>query len=76
MSWGAWENPSTPFGVLTSTAHTTDLWVLQNQPYFVHILFSRAIFGNMVDDSHKHYSYFALRIIPCLAEFQSVSKMI
>lgn len=54
MSRGAGENPSTPFGVLTPTVHTAgDLWVLQDQPYFVRIRFSKTIFGSTVDDSHK-----------------------
>lgn len=70
---GPWENPSTLFDVLTSTLPMAgDLWNLQDQPYFVHIHFSKTIFGNTIDDSHKHESYFVLLIIPCLAEFQRV----
>lgn len=55
LSQGAWENPSTLFDVLSSTLHMAeDLWNLQDQPHFVYIHFSKTIFGNTIDDSHKH----------------------
>lgn len=53
--WGTWQNPSAPFKVLIYRAYTVeDLWVLQDQPYFLHIHFTKTILGNTVNDSQKY----------------------